>query len=140
MLTARIDQQSKRLVVGYPEYSKQKESTITVRNYEEASKVFQSKLMKFIRTELQSFINMRAFAYNNSGTMTKERAKAILHIQFIIDSYSTGDVLRLAKHITNARISFSTLIPSKASPALTHFNIHIIPIVKYCTDYYSKLT
>ncbi|NQD71653.1 hypothetical protein HP439_13065 [Sphingobacterium shayense] len=140
MLTARIDQQSKRLIVGYPGYSKKKESTISVRNYDEAAQVFQSRLMKFICAELQSFINMRQFAYNNSRTMFKAREQAIQNIQFIIDSYSTGDILRLAKHVSNARVSFSLLMPSKPSPALTHFDTHIIPIIKYCTDYYSKLT
>jgi len=79
---------------------------------------------------------MRRFTYQHKGTMWKERERAIAHLQMIIDSYGTGSLLCLAKHVANARVSFSTLMPLSESPALTHFNKRIIPIIQYCTDYY----
>src|SRR5690606_15685975 len=136
MLTARINPRAKELRITYPSFAKLKVEVLQVRNYDEASSIIRAKTLKFICSQIRSFIHMRRYAYLHKGTMWKERQRAIDHLQMIIDSYGTGSLFRLSKHIANARISFSTLMPCSESPALTHFNKRIIPIIQYCTEYY----
>lgn len=136
MLTAVINPQAKKLQISYPEFAKMKTEIIDVRSYDEASSVLRSKTLKFICSQIRSFIHMRRFAYEQNGSMWKERERAIEHLQMILDSYGTGSLFRLAKHIANARVSFATLMPIGKSPALSHFNNRIIPIIQYCTEYY----
>ena|SRR5690606_5461962 len=136
MLTARVNPQSRKLIISYPSFAKVKEEKIIVRSYDQASDILRAKLMKFIVREIRSFINMRRYIYRKNGTMYAEREKALAHLQMIIDCYGTGSIYRLSKHVANARVSFSTLMPLKESPSLTYFNNHIIPIIQYCTEYY----
>ena len=136
MLTAVINPQAKKLQISYPEFAKMKVETISVNSYDEAHAVLRAKTVKFICSQIRSFIHMRRFAYEHKGTMWKERQRAIDHLQMIIDRYSTSSLCRLAKHIANARVSFATLMPIGKSPALSHFNNRIIPIIQYCTEYY----
>lgn len=136
MLTASVNPQAKKLQITYPEFAKMKTEVIDVRSYDEASSVLRAKTVKFVCSQVRSFIHMRRFAYEQKGSMWKERERAIEHLQMIIDSYGTGSLFRLAKHVANARVSFSTLMPLSDSPALTHFNKRIIPIIRYCTEYY----
>lgn len=117
----------------YPSFSKTKKVDVRVRSYADAEAVLRIRTLKLISHELRSFINMRHFAYVNSDSLTKERFQAIKRFRFIIDSYSEGSILKLATMVVNARVSLSVLMPIKPSPAKTHFETHIIPVMEYCS-------
>lgn len=134
MITHKVNPIARTVELQYPTFAKIKPVVIPVRNYDEASAVVRIRTLKFISNEIRSFINMRNYAYSYGNRMTQDRQKALNHIRFILDSYSEGSIERLAMHLANSRISFAELMPVKQSPAKTHFNNHIVPIIKYCTD------
>lgn len=138
MITAKVNPQERTVTIQYPEFAKQKPDVITIRSYDEAAAVMRIRNLKFISNEIRSFAKMRNYAYTNSGTLTIERQKALRKLYFIVDTYSEGSLLRLAMHVSNARVSFATLMPTKPSPAKSHFDNHIIPIVDFCTELYEK--
>lgn len=137
MITAIINPEARTATMTYPVFAKKKPIVIRVRSYQEAEAILRIRQLKLISNEIRSFINMRSYAFNHSRTWTTERTRAINHLQFVVDTYSDGSLIRLAKHIANSRMSFSTLMPYKMSPAKTHFNNHIIPILEYCTELYN---
>lgn len=138
MITAIVNRQNKTATITYPEFAKMKPVVIKVNSFEEAASILRIREIKFISNEIRSFIKMRSFAYNQTNTWTTERTRAINHLQFVVDTYSEGSTYRLAKHVANSRVSFSALMPVKESPAKTHFDNHIVPIIQYCTEIYSN--
>jgi len=135
MLTARVDQQSRTVILMYPSFAKKKQYAVKVRSYDEAATVLRIRTLKFISNEIRAFVNSRAYIYDHTGTMTKSRQKAINHLRFVLDNYSEGAINRLANRIRNSRLSFAELMPTRPSKAKTYFDNHIIPIIQYCTDY-----
>ncbi len=138
MITSRINLENSTLELEYPKFSKIRTEIIPVNGYDQASALVRIRTLKFLSNEIRAFINMRIYTYATGNKMTIARQKALNHLRFIVDSYSEGSLLRFAKHIANARISFSELMPIKASSSKTHFDNHIIPILKYCSDIYEK--
>lgn len=138
MITTKINLETRTLDIHYPEFSKQKDESIRVHGYDQASSLVRIKLLKFLSNEIRAFVNMRTYAFATGNRMTVARQKALNHLRFILDSYSEGSVNRFAKHIANSRVSFSELMPFKQSPAKTHFDNHIVPIIRYCTDLYER--
>ncbi len=138
MITHTINPIMKTVEIQYPNFSKMKPVTIQIRSFNDADSVVRIRTLKFISNEIRSFINMRNYAYATGNRMTKERQQALNRLRFILDNYSEGNIVNLAKHIANARVSFAELMPVKPSPSKTHFNKHIIPIIKYCTELYDK--
>ncbi|WP_313261928.1 hypothetical protein [Sphingobacterium sp.] len=138
MITTKINLETRTLDIHYPEFSKQKDESIRVHGYDQASSLVRIKLLKFLSNEIRAFVNMRTYAFATGNRKTVARQKALNHLRFILDSYSEGSVNRFAKHIANSRVSFSELMPVKPSPAKTHFDNHIVPIIRYCTDLYER--
>ncbi len=138
MITTKINLETRTLDIHYPEFSKQKDESIRVHGYDQASSLVRIKLLKFLSNEIRAFVNMRTYAFATGNRMTVARQKALNHLRFILDSYSESSVNRFAKHIANSRVSFSELMPVKPSPAKTHFDNHIVPIIRYCTDLYER--
>ena len=138
MITTKINLETRTLDIHYPEFSKQKDESIRVHGYDQASSLVRIKLLKFLSNEIRAFVNMRTYAFATGNRMTVARQKALNHLRFILDSYSEGSVNRFAKHIANSRVSFSELMPVRPSPAKTHFDNHIVPIIRYCTDLYER--
>lgn len=142
MITAIVNTESRNqtmtLKITYPEFAKKKPVFIKVNSYQEAEILLRIRELKFISNEIRSFINMRRYAFEHTQTWTAERIRAINHLQFVVDTYSEGSTLRLAKHIANSSASFSVLMPYKESPAKSHFNNHIIPILQYCIKVYNQ--
>lgn len=138
MITAKVNPKDRTVTILYPSFSKQKPVILSVRSYEDAAIVMHIRNIKFIVNEIRAFAKMRNYAYSTSNTLTMERQKALRRLYFITDTYSEGTLLRLATYIANSRISFSVLMPMKPSPAKTHFDNHIIPIIDFCNELYEK--
>lgn len=138
MITAKVNPKDRTVTILYPEFSRQKPAIIAVRSYEEATTIMRIRNIKFISGELRSFARMRNYAYTLGNTLTIERQKALRRLYFIVDNCSEGSLLRLAMHIANSRVSFSVLMPLKVSPAKTHFDKHVIPIIDFCTELYEQ--
>lgn len=136
MIISKINLETKTLELQYPSFSKLKRESIPVHGYDQASSLVQIRTLKFISNEIRAFVKMRIYAFSTGKRMTVSRQKALNHLRFILDNYSEGSLLRLCKHIANSRVSFSEIMPLKPSPSKTHFDNHIIPIIKYCTDLY----
>ena len=138
MITAKVNPIDRTVTLQYPDFAKEKPATIKIRSYDDAASIMRIRNLKFIAGEIRSFAKMRNYAYTMSNTMTIERQKALRRLYFIVDTYSEGSLLRLAMHIANSRVSFAELMPVKASPAKSHFDNRIIPIVDFCTELYQK--
>lgn len=134
MITGKVHPESRTLEIRYPEFSKIKSTIMSVRSYDEANAILRIRTLKFLVAEIRSFVSMRNYAYVKNNTLTKERTKAIKHLRFVLESYSEGSIERFARHIAGSRVSFAALAPTKPSNALTHFDNHIIPIIKYCQE------
>lgn len=132
MVTAKINPQERTLTILYPEFTNMDPVVIRVRSYEEAQTIVKIRQLKFIANELRSFINMRHYAYVKHNALTPERQRALKRLRFIVDNYSEGSLLSLAKRVAGSMLSFSVLMPKKDSAAKTHFDNHIVPILKYC--------
>ncbi|WP_312139472.1 hypothetical protein [Sphingobacterium sp.] len=138
MITGIVNSKSRTLEIRYPEFSKVKSTIMSVRSFDEANAILRIRTLKFLVAEIRSFVKMRNYAYVNSNTLNKERTKAIKHLRFVLESYSEGSIERFARHIAGSLVSFAALAPSKPSNALTHFDNHIIPIIKYCQELSSE--
>ena len=138
MIIHKVNPENKTVELQYPSFSKMKPVVIPVRSFDDASSVVRIRTLKFISNEIRHFVKMRIYAYTQGNKMTKERQKALNHLRFIVDTYSEGSVIKLAMHIANSRNSFAVLMPIKPSPAKTHFQNHIVPIIKYCMDLYEQ--
>lgn len=138
MITSKINLQTRTLELQYPSFSKLKNESIPVHGYDQASSLLRIRLLKFLSNEIRAFVKMRIYAYATGNRMTVSRQRALNHLRFVLDSYSEGSVNRFAKHIANSRASFAELMPVKPSTAKTHFDNHIVPIIKYCTDLYEQ--
>lgn len=138
MITAKVNPIERTVTIQYPTFAKQKSDTIVIRSYDEAASILRVRNLKFIVSEIRNFAKMRNYAYTASGTLTIDRQKALRRLYFIVDTYSEGSLLRLAMHIANSRVSFAELMPIKASPAKSHFDNRIVPIIEYCTELYEQ--
>lgn len=138
MITSKINLETRTLDIHYPEFSKQKDESIRIHGYDQASSLVRIKLLKFLSGEIRAFVKMRIYAFSTGNRMTVSRQRALNHLRFILDSYSEGSVYTFAKHIANSRVSFSEIMPLKPSPAKTHFDNHIVPIIRYCSDLYER--
>lgn len=138
MITGKVNQVNKTIELQYPNFAKERRVVVSVRSYDDAATVLRIRRLKFIAGELRSFIKMRLYAYTKGDSLTPERERALKKLRFIVDSYSEGSLLRLAKHVAGSQISFSVLMPIKPSPAKTHFDNHIVPIIKYCVELFEQ--
>lgn len=138
MITAIVNPTERTATITYPAFAKMKPVVIKVRSYQDAVSILHIRQLKFVSNEIRAYINSRNYAYSVTNTLTPERQRALNHLRFVVDSYSEGSFVRLAKHIANSRTSFATIMPTKDSPAKTYFNNHIIPIIAYCTAVYQE--
>ncbi|SEG62507.1 hypothetical protein [Sphingobacterium lactis] len=133
MITALLIPQQRKIVISYPNFTKIKPVEITVRSSAEAHTIIRIRTIKFITNEIRNFISMRCYAYTAGNRFTAERQKALCKLRHIIDTYSESRLEILASQLANARVSFAELMPIKPSPAKTHFDNHIVPILSFCT-------
>ncbi|WP_149525668.1 hypothetical protein [Sphingobacterium hotanense] len=108
MITGKLHPESRTLEIRYPEFSKIKSTVMSVRSYDEADAILRIRTLKFLVAEIRSFLSMRNYAYVKSNTLTKERAKAIKHLRFVLESYSEGSIEVCKTHRRFARELCST--------------------------------
>lgn len=138
MLNTQLNTSTGMLIIIYPRYTRRPVRRVRVRSYHEAGHVLKNHTLRFICKELTSFLRMREYAYTVSDSLYEDRERAIHHLRRIIATYGQGRAAQLYKQLANALVSFAVLMPLRPSPAKTHFDKRIVPIIKHCQQQYQQ--